>query len=271
MGRYTEQELRDIFYDALDFFNEALDSGITRDNTVLAFFTPENGLEVYEQFCREHFPRNLDEGYKSEDYFQSFAAQAFVGRGRYGVMVRADIDFPLPELRRVFLHEISHLFCCENEIEGGGFFDRYCMGSGAEDGMMNAGYAVWREAVADIMADSILSEYTSLTLADVREEVGRLYRMLSPSDPDSKKCMSLILVYVMATREVGGVTEWADAEAGLERYLGLEDPALYAVLKLAFDNLHRSPFWSITPDFIMELGEAYLSLLSHKFLRERLS
>ena len=142
MGRYTEQELRDIFYDALDFFNEALDSGITRDNTVLAFFTPENGLEVYEQFCREHFPRNLDEGYKAEGYFQSFAAQAFMGRGRYGVMVRADIDFPLPELRRVFLHEISHLFCCENEIEGGGFFDRYCMGSGAEDGMMNAGYAV---------------------------------------------------------------------------------------------------------------------------------
>ena len=136
--------------------------------------------------------------------------------------------------------------------------------------MMNAGYAVWREAVADIMADSILSEYTSLTLADVREEVGRLYRMLSPADPDSKKCMSLILVYVMATREVGGVTEWADAEAGLKQRLGLEDPALYAVLKMAFDNLHRSPFWSITPDFIMELGEAYLSLLSHKFLRENL-
>ena len=67
MGRYTEQELRDIFYDALDFFNEALDSGITRDNTVLAFFTPENGLEVYERFCREHFPKNLDEDYKAED------------------------------------------------------------------------------------------------------------------------------------------------------------------------------------------------------------
>lgn len=271
MGRYTEQELRDIFYDALDFFNEALDSGITRDNTVLAFFTPENGLDVYEQFCREHFPKNLDEDYKAEGYFQTFAAQAFWGKGQYGVMIRADIDFPLPELRRVFLHEISHLFCCENEIEGGGFFDRYCMGSGAEDGMMNAGYAVWREAVADIMADSILSEYTSLTLADVREEVGRLYRMLSPADPDSKKCMSLILVYVMATKEVGGVTEWADAEAGLKQRLGLEDPALYAFLKMAFDNLHRSPFWSITPDFIMELGEAYLSLLSHKFLRERLS
>ena len=82
MGRYTEQELRDIFFDALDFFNDALDSGITRDNTVLAFFTPENGLEVYEQFCREHFPKNLDEDYKAEGYFQTFAAQAFWGKGR---------------------------------------------------------------------------------------------------------------------------------------------------------------------------------------------
>ena len=89
MDHYTEQELRDIFYDALDFFNEALDSGITRDNTVLAFFTPDNGLEVYERFCQEHFPKNLDGGYKTEGYFQSFAAQAFVGKGRYGVMIHA--------------------------------------------------------------------------------------------------------------------------------------------------------------------------------------
>ena len=59
--------------------------------------------------------------------------------------------------------------------------------------------------------------------------------------------------------------------AGLKQRIWLLDPALYAVLKMAFDNLHRSPFWSITPDFIMELGEAYLSLLSHKFLRENLS
>lgn len=93
MGRYMEQELRDIFYDAMDFFNESLDSGITRNNTILAFSTPDNGLEVYKQFCQEYFPRNLDEDYKAEGYFQSFAAQAFVGRGLYGVMIRTDIDF----------------------------------------------------------------------------------------------------------------------------------------------------------------------------------
>lgn len=270
MSRYAEHELRDAFFDSLDIFNDALDSGITRENTVLAFFTPDNGLAVYEQFCRKYFPKHLDEDYRAEGYFQSFAAQAFAGGGRYGVMVRADMDIPLPELHRIFLHEISHLFCWENEIEGGGFFDRYCMGSGAEDGMMNAGYAIWREAVADIMADSILSEYASLTLADIREEAGRLYRLLSPAEPESKKCMALIIVYVMITKEVGGAAEWDKAEAGLKRHLRLDDPLLYAILKMVFDNLHRSPFRSITPEFIMGLGETYLSLLSVKYLRENI-
>ncbi len=59
MSRYTEQELRDTFFNALDFFNDALDSGITRENTVLAFFTPDNGLAVYERFCRRYFPSTL--------------------------------------------------------------------------------------------------------------------------------------------------------------------------------------------------------------------
>lgn len=271
MCRYTEQELRDAFFNALDFFNDALDSGITRENTVLAFFTPDNGLEVYERFCRRYFPKHLDEDYKAEGYFQTFVAQAFASGGQYGVMIRADMDFPLPELHRIFLHEISHLFCWGSEIEGGGFFDRHCMGSGAEDGMMNAGYAIWREAVADIMTDSILSEYAALTLEDVREEVGRLYHLLSPANPDAKKCMSLIIVYVMITREVGGAAEWNKAEAGLKNHLGLDDPLLFAIFRMVFDNLHRSPFWSITPEFIMDLGEAYLSLLSLKFLRESIT
>lgn len=55
MNIYTELELREIFCGAMDLFNERLDSDITRDNTVLALFAPDNGLMVYEQFCRGHF------------------------------------------------------------------------------------------------------------------------------------------------------------------------------------------------------------------------
>ncbi len=269
MNRYTEQELTDIFFEAVSLFTECLDSDITRENTVLAFFAPDNGLEVYEGFCRKYFPKYLSENYRVDGYFQSFAAQAFVSPDRYGVMIRSDIEFRLAELQRVFLHEISHLFCCRNEISTGDFFDRYCMtGYDIQDGMMNAGYAVWREAVADIMADSMLSDYTSLTLHDVSGEIEDLYGELSLLNPDSKKCMALILVYIMLTSEVGGAAEWTSAEAELRKHLTVKDEMLYTIVKMTFENLHRSPFWEITSEFIRDLGEAYLSLLSAKALRE---
>lgn len=46
---------------------------------------------------------------------------------------------------------------------------------------------------------------------------------------------------------------------------------LYAIFETVFGNLHRPPFWSITPDFVMELGQAYLSLLALKSFREKIS
>lgn len=91
-----------------------------------------------------------------------------------------------------FLHEISHLFCTRNEIESGDFFDRYCMGSGEEDGYYNAGYAVWREAVADIMADSIMSEYATLKLEMAADEIQNCYNHISRQDSEAKNISRLL-------------------------------------------------------------------------------
>lgn len=270
MSQYTEQEIREMFFEALDAFNDCYESDITRENTVLAFFTPDNGLEVYEQLCRKYFPKHLSENYQAEGYFHSFAAQAFVSDAQYGIMVRPDLDYPREEYFQILLHEISHLYCTRNEIEGGRFFDRYCMGSGEEDGMMNAGYAIWREAVADIMADSILFEYTRWTLNDIKAEIKQLYNEMSPSNPDSKKCMSLIIGYIMDTKEVGGAESWPDAESQLKKRLGIQDHLLIAVIEMVFENLHRSPFWTITPEFIMDLGQTYLTMLTLKLFKTEL-
>ena len=152
---YTRDDLKDLFFSALEMFNNCLDSDINKDNLRIDFFVPENGIKVYERFCSRYFPKHLDEPYKSNGYFDEIAAQAFVSESCYGVLIREDIDFTLGEVLQMFLHEISHLYCTQNEVSGGHFFDKYCMGSGVEDGMINAGYAIWREAIADIMADSI--------------------------------------------------------------------------------------------------------------------
>ena len=59
-------------------FNDCLDSDISKENVFLEFFTPANGITIYENFCRTHFPNMLEEAYREQDYFESFGAQAFV-------------------------------------------------------------------------------------------------------------------------------------------------------------------------------------------------
>lgn len=261
---YTEHELRGVFCEALDLFNECLDTSITKENTILAFFVPSNGKEVYEKLCREYFPKSLSEPYWKDEFFDTFAAQAFVGEEKNGILIRADIDFSLADVHYTMLHEISHIYCTRNEIECGNFFERYCMGCGEEDGMINAGYAIWREAVADIMASSVLSETTGVSLFDIRNAIMELNAMVSADNPDSKLCMSLMIAYIMNTREVAGTEKWSMAEKAIKRACSFDDPMMYYIMELVFRNLHESPFWKITRDFISELGQAYLSLLAFR-------
>lgn len=259
---YTRDDLKDIFFSALEMFNDCLDSDINKDNLRIDFFVPENGIKVYERFCSRYFPKHLDEPYKSNGYFDEIAAQAFVSESCYGVLIREDIDFTLGEVLQMFLHEISHLYCTQNEVSGGHFFDKYCMGSGVEDGMINAGYAIWREAIADIMADSILSENATLTLPMVKDEIRHLNREISIGNPNSKKAMSLILAYIMISAEVATTADWKVAEKEIRKTIKFEEPIVYGILEMFFEQLHTSPFWTITPEFITELGQMYLELLS---------
>lgn len=268
---YSKDELLEYFYEALDLFNEKLDTDINKDTVIVDFFTPQNGVVVYERFCSENFPKLLSEPFREEGYFDEIAAQAFVNDSRYGVLIREDIDYTLGELLQTFLHEITHLYCSRNEIKGGKFFDKYCMGSGTEDGMMNAGYAIWREAVADIMADSILSEQATMTLGMVKKPVLEYYEAITYSNSDSKKAMSLIIAYIMISQEIATIYDWDKAEKEIKKKIGFDDPLMYSILKQVFDKLHDSPFWEITPEFIINLGETYLSLLTGKTLKALLS
>lgn len=268
--RYSKKELRDYFFEMVREFNDCMDANIREDNIYLEFFNPSNGIEQYERFCKERFPRYLAEPYKEEGYFESFAAQAFLNEKEYGVLLREDIDFSLSDLLLMLLHEISHLYCTRNEIGGDFFFEKYCMGTGPEDGMMNAGYAIWREAVADIMADSIISEYAQISLKDksVRDEIKFLYDSINAGMPESKKAMSLIIAYTMISRQVAVTERWEEAENALKRYIRINDPLLFSALEQVFRQLHKSPYWVITPGFIMTLGETYLSILTQKLLKD---
>lgn len=141
------------------------------------------------------------------------------------------------------------------------------MDSGPEDGIRNAGYAIWREAVADIMADSIISLYPTVTLAAVKSIIESYYNDLSITNPSSKKATSLIIAFVMISAEVACTNDWNAAVQAIKAQISINDPLLTALLEQVFNKLYRSPFWEITPDSIITLGETYLSMLAHKMLR----
>lgn len=261
---HTESEIIDILYSAMECFNNVLNFDISADNTIISFFTPKNGIKVYERFCNENFPDWLNEDYTTVGYFESIAASAFVGE-KYGIMIRSDLKWSSYEYFRTFLHEISHIFCTVNEIEGGGFYNKYCCGSGVENGIINAGYAIWREAIADITADAVYSDTASVSLKKVRDDVVRLYDMISYSDPNSKKYMSLIIAYLMISSEVSCTESWHEAEKAIRSNINFKDDFIYHIAEIVFINLHERAFWTITPDFIIDLGETYLSLLTSRF------
>ena len=260
---HTEDELRDILYSAMERFNYVLDFGISAENTIIAFFTAQNAIEVYERFCDENFFNQLDENYTAAGYFDSITASAFVGE-KYGIMIRSDLKWSSYEYFRIFLHEISHIFCTINEIDGGGFYNKYCLGSGVDDGIINAGYAIWREAIADITADAVYSDMAMISLRDVKSDVVRLYDLILPYNLDSKKCMSLLIAYLMISSEVAGTRSWETAERAIRETINFGDEYIYRIAEMVYENLHDGSFWTITPEFIIDLGNTYLWLLTKR-------
>jgi len=267
MSKYAKEELTQIAYDAMECFSEGMHFDISPENTILAFFTPENGIKVYEDLCKRYFPDWLNENYSVEGYFNTFAASAFVGE-KYGILIRLDLDMTAADWFEIFLHEISHIYCTVNEIDGGYFFDKYCnQKSDYDNGIINAGYAIWREAVADIMAHTVTWYPSMYTLEYVKPMCLELQAEIYFENPDSKKAVSLFLAYLMLTNEVRNSQSWQQAEQQIREVINFDDEMIYPIIKSVYQNLQKDDYWTITPDFIMNIGEAYLWLLTNKSLK----
>lgn len=97
-----------------DFFHE--------DNLKIAFFTLENGVSVYEEFCQQFFPKYLATDYAQDGYMASFKAQALVNRNIYGILIFQRPNVCTDEWYKIILHEMSHIFCMVHELDGDSFF-----------------------------------------------------------------------------------------------------------------------------------------------------
>lgn len=191
-----EQQYISALSYAASIFNERMGTEFSEENLVLQCFQAENQQEVFERFCKQYFPYRLKDRYMEDGYFD-FHASSFVGQSKDakdGILLRTDIErYPI-ELNHILLHELSHIFCAHEELDGRDFFDTYCMDdtiSRAEDGAINAGYAVWREMIAELIAFEMDDNCDVLPL---HQKERALVRCMDSIDlQDGKLAVSMIL------------------------------------------------------------------------------
>lgn len=185
---------------AIEIFNDKMDADFSRDNVILTCFMTDEQEEIFEQFCAQYFPYRLKDRYQEEGYFD-FRASSFIGMdngGKDGILLRTDIPYHPVELLHIFLHELAHIYCVHHELDGKSFYDEYCEGyahSNAEDGMINAGYAVWRECIAEIIAIECDDNCDIYPIRDKKKKLmtkkdGSL--MANLINPETKKIVSTV-------------------------------------------------------------------------------
>lgn len=269
-------EYKDALLCAAETLNERLGTEFSEDNLVLRCFQTENQQEVFEQFCKQYFPDRLTDRYKEDGYFD-FHASAFIGEGENsvdGILLRTDVERSPATLYHILLHELAHIFCTRNELGGDSFYKRYCMDdtlSSEEDGAINAGYAVWREVIAELIASETDDNCDFLSLED-KEDILRYY-MEELEDGDRKLAVSMILCEALTSREGEPAATWGDTKKKIEKYKPFDDPLFMDLLELVIRKLKRN-FVEIDRDFILEFGSLYLFLVTQlevKKLQKRLS
>lgn len=262
-----------LFAHALHLFNAKLGTEYTSDNIKLAFCTSRTWAGIRSAFS-ETFGICAEQ--EKPGPHSATLAEAFVGQTDCddsahvdGILIRTDApgDLDNPEAYlHILVHEISHIFCTTNEIETASyknqrFFDLYCAGKPAtmnetiSDGTMNAGYAIWREFIADILTD-IVDQQPSAHLSDVKEHLLLISKEVKVGNSAAKACLTRYLSIIMNSWEGSEAETWSE----LKTVLTSMKLPFVNIVELVFENLHQkdAQCYEITPDFIADLGNAYM-------------
>lgn len=267
-----EETLTAFLQQACELYNDNFDTNYSLDNIKIAFCTLDNIVEVYNEFTLKY-------GFHSEKRiisdFESVWAEAFVGQTDIddpahidGILVRIDPpkEFATLQYYKIMLvHEIAHIFCITHEIKsaekaGQRFYDLYCAdtpGTPAEEynnGSINAGYAIWREFIAEIVQESIYPQ-PAQHLNKISKQLRLLAKNIKLGNPDAKSFLHRYLSDIMNTWEGSEEESWSD----LEKHLNKMKMPFISVIHHVYDMLHDDYCYKINPEDIETLGSMYMA------------
>ncbi len=254
----TIQAIEKIAYAAFEHFNRKMKTNYTSDNVKLAFYDNSDADEQYRRFCKEFFPDKLTDN----NELRNALASAFTGKDFDGIMIRRDFSGSQGELFTVVLHELSHIWCTHNEIPTGDFYDRYCDGNAENtllDGVINAGYAIWREFAAIYLSTNVQGVEYYPSLSEIEQDVLEVAELVRSNNPAAKISMTDFLACVLMSREGNNKNAWESVNVwlsinGLTRFI--------SIANLVYVHIRSERFWEIDGDFIETLGSLYFAVLA---------
>lgn len=267
-----EETLTVFLQQACELYNDNFDTNYSLDNIKIAFCTLDNIVEVYNEFTQKY-------GFHSEKRimsdFESVWAEAFVGQTDIddpahvdGLLVRIDPpkEFATLQYYKIMLvHEIAHIFCTTHEIKSAGkagqrFYDLYCAdipGTPSEEynnGYINAGYAIWREFIAEIVQD-IVYQQPALHLNEISKQLRSLANNIKLGNPDAKSFLHRYLSDIMNTWEGAEAETWEE----LEKKLNKMKMPFMSIIHHVYDMLHNDYCYKINPEDVESLGSMYMA------------
>lgn len=254
----TIQTIEKIAYTAFGHFNRKMKTNYTSDNVKLAFYDNSDADTQYERFCKEYFPDRLT--YNNE--LRNALASAFAGKDFDGIMIRRDFSGGQSELFTNILHELSHIWCTHNEIPTGDFYDRYCKDNTENtllDGVINAGYAIWREFAAIYLSTNVQGVEYYPSLSEIEQAVLEVAELIHPDNPAAKISMTDFLACVLLSKEANNKNAWESVNVWLNK-VGLTH--FISITNLVYIHIRSEKFWEIDDEFIETLGSTYFAVLA---------
>ena len=266
----NKNDYKQILFYAAEIFNERKGTMFNEENLVLSCFQTSNQEEVFEQFCKQYFPDRLTDRYKEEGYL-IFTPPLLLAKGKT-VWTASSCARILSALR-----QCSITSCCTswrmlsaptmNWAETA-FINAYYMDSTLsheEDGAINAGYAIWRELIAEVIAFEMDD---NCFVVPLREKAALLrYYKEKFENGDRKRGLSMILCEALTSKECEMSAIWNVAQKKVAGHKPFDNPLFMDMLGLVFRKL-RDNLVEIDRDFILELGSLYLCLVTQLEIRK---
>jgi hypothetical protein len=261
----TLNEIKDCAAETLSYFMRTMpDIPFSADDIIIDFAKKKDMAKRARELCAIYVPDKIINESQARQLNKSIAANALIGREKSAVLVCLDFKATENEWRMLFFHEFMHIFCAKLEIDGKHFIDVFGSGHTPDenpedkiyDGIINAGYVVWSEFIAQYFALSKACD-DDYDFPEVMDYINKLLCEVSVATNElSKGSFSMACAYLLTCGDAEELLnpDPADENPDPAPYEKENKAALLNCLRYLHEQLQTDKPWKISEEFIEMLG-----------------